>query len=65
MPCYVKNGLKGQITVKGKVFEDTMPANDLSPVEIAQVLTYICNSWGNKLSTIDEQLVQKKLAGCK
>jgi len=65
LPCYVKNGLKGQITVKGKVFEDTMPANDLSPVEIAQVLTYICNSWGNKLSTIDEQLVQKKLAGCK
>jgi len=65
LPCYVKNGLKGQITIKGKSFEDAMPANDLSPVEIAQVLTYVGNSFGNKLNTIDEQLVQKSLARCK
>lgn len=65
LPCYVKNGLKGQITIKGKAFDDTMPTNDLSPLEIAQVLTYIGNSWDNKLNTIDEQSVQKSLAGCK
>jgi mono/diheme cytochrome c family protein len=65
LPCYIKNGLKGQIVIKGKTFEDAMPANDLSPVEIAQVLTYIGNSFGNKLNTIDEQSVQKNLAGCK
>lgn len=65
LPCYLKNGLKGPISVNGKTFEDAMPANDLSPVEVAQVLTYIANSWGNKLSTIDEQSVQKNLAGCK
>jgi mono/diheme cytochrome c family protein len=65
LPCYIKNGLKGQITIKGKTFDDAMPANDLSPVEIAQVLTYIGNSFGNKLNTIDEQSVQKGLAGCK
>ena len=65
LPCYVKNGLKGPITIKGKTFDDAMPANDLSPVEIAQVLTYVGNSFGNKLNTIDEQLVQKSLAGCK
>jgi len=65
LPCYIKNGLKGQIIVKGKTFEDSMPANDLSPVEIAQVLTYVGNTFGNKLSTIDEQSVQKNLAACK
>ena len=65
LPCYIKNGLKGQVTIKGKTFEDAMPANDLSPVEIAQVLTYIGNSFGNKLNTIDEQSVQKNLAVCK
>lgn len=65
LPCYIKNGLKGQITIKGKTFEDAMPANDLSPVEIAQVLTYVNNSFGNKLNTIDEQSVQKSLANCK
>ncbi len=65
LPCYVKNGIKGQITIKGKTFDDAMPANDLSPVEIAQVLTYIGNSFGNKLDTIDEQSVQKGLTSCK
>lgn len=65
LPCYIKNGVKGQIIVGGKTFEDAMPANDLSPVEIAQVLTYISNSFGNKLKTIDEQSVEKNLAACK
>ncbi|MGN6638165.1 MAG: c-type cytochrome, partial [Mucilaginibacter sp.] len=41
LPCFVKAGLKGKITVKGKDFEDIMPANDLTPQQIAQVLTYI------------------------
>src|ERR1700744_1245339 len=40
LPCFIKNGLKGKINVAGKVFEGEMPAADLSPVEIAQVLTY-------------------------
>jgi mono/diheme cytochrome c family protein len=65
LPCYIKDGLKGQIVIKNKTFEDAMPANDLSPVEIAQVLTYVGNSFGNKLNAIDEQSVQKSLAGCK
>jgi len=65
LPCYIKKGLKGQITIKGKTFEDVMPANDLSSVEIAQVLTYIGNSFGNKLNTIDEQSVQKDLVSCR
>ena len=57
----LKMGLKGTITINGKTFDDAMPANDLSPVEIAQVLTYIGNSFGNKLNTIDEQSMQVEL----
>ena len=65
LSCYIKNGLKSPITIKGKTFEDAMPANDLSPIEIAEVLTYIGNSFGNKLNTIDEQSVQNNLTSCK
>jgi mono/diheme cytochrome c family protein len=65
LACYIKWGLKGQITINGKTFDDAMPANDLSPVEIARVLTYIGNSFGNKLNTINEQTVQADLAKCK
>jgi mono/diheme cytochrome c family protein len=65
LACSIKSGLKGPIVIKGKTFDDAMPANDLSPLEIAQVLTYIGNSFGNKLNTIDEQQIQVDLAKCK
>jgi mono/diheme cytochrome c family protein len=65
LACYVKSGLKGQISIKGKTFDGLMPANDLSPMEIAQVLTFAGNSFGNKLNTIDIQQVEADLAKCK
>lgn len=65
LPCFIQSGLKGKITVKGKEFEDTMPANDLTPQQIAQVLTYITNSFGSKLGTVDEQQVEANLEKCK
>src|ERR1700753_536484 len=65
LSCFITIGLKGQITIKGKTFDEAMPANDLSPIEVAQVLTYIGNSFGNKLNTINEQAVQIDLAKCK
>jgi mono/diheme cytochrome c family protein len=65
LACFITSGLKGQITIKGRTFDDAMPANDISPIEVAQVLTYIGNSFGNKLNTINEQTVQADLAKCK
>jgi mono/diheme cytochrome c family protein len=65
LACSIKSGLKGPITVKGKTFDDAMPTNDLTPIEIAQVLTYIGNSFGNKLNIINEQEVQTDLPKCK
>ena len=65
LACSIKFGLKGPVAIKGRTFDDVMPANDLSPVEIAQVLTYIGNSFGNKLSTINEQSVQADLVKCR
>lgn len=43
----VANGLQGPITVNGKSFNGVMPAWDLSDEDIANVLTYVYNSWGN------------------
>jgi mono/diheme cytochrome c family protein len=65
LACYLKSGLKGQITIRGKAFDDSMPANDISSMEIAQVLTYVGNSFGNKLNTIDVQQVEEALGKCK
>lgn len=45
----VKFGQTGEIIVKGKKFNNTMPQPvGLSNQEIADVMNYIRNSWGNK-----------------
>lgn len=65
LACYLRSGLTGKITVNGKIFDDKMPAADLAPMEMAQVLTYVTNSFGNKLGvkTIDQ--VNADLKNCK
>jgi mono/diheme cytochrome c family protein len=65
LACFVKYGLKKEVTIKSRLFNEVMPANDLSPMEIAQVLTYIGNSFNNKLNTIDLRQTEDNLAGCK
>ena len=56
LACYINFGLKGAITIDKRQFEGMMPANNLSPMEVAQVITYITNSFGNKLglTTVDQ-----------
>ena len=53
----VVHGRTGAITVNGKQFDSVMPPmSQLSDEEIANVLTYVSNSWGNKgwlVSTTD------------
>ena len=45
----VLHGRTGPITVNGKNFDSVMPPmTQLSDAEIANVLTYVSNSWGNK-----------------
>jgi mono/diheme cytochrome c family protein len=44
----VLNGLTGQVKVNGNTFNGAMPAwNHLSNDELANILTYVFNSWGN------------------
>lgn len=46
----VKYGQTGEIIVKDKKFNNTMPSMGLSNQEIADVMNYIRNSWSNKQS---------------
>jgi mono/diheme cytochrome c family protein len=66
LACFVKYGIQETIiTVKGKAYEGAMPATDLAPIEVAQVLTYITNSFGNKMGIIVSEQAEKDLEGCK
>lgn len=41
-------GQQGELTVNGKKYNGVMPAPGLDDQDIADVLNYIRNSWGNK-----------------
>ena len=58
----VLNGLGGPITVKGREFGQTvmLPWRDsLKDEDVATVLTFIRNSWGNKAPAVDPALVKQ------
>ncbi len=54
------HGLSGEITVNGKKYNSIMPSQQLSDDEVANVLTYVYNSWGNNGAVISPAEVQKR-----
>nr|WP_299226724.1 cytochrome c [uncultured Psychroserpens sp.] len=56
----IKYGLSGEIEVNGETYNSVMLSQGLSDSEIADVMNYITNSWGNKnTSLITEEEVSK------
>lgn len=55
----VKYGLSGPITVNGQKYDNVMPSPGLSDKEIADVLNYISNSWGNTKDFVSEGMVKE------
>jgi len=55
----ILNGLTEEITVNGQVYFGEMTPQDLNDREIADVLNFIMNSWGNKGETVLETEVSK------
>ena len=59
----VKYGQSGPIVVNGKNYNNTMPPMGLTDEEVANVMNYVMNSWGNKQKkqvTIGEVFTIKK-----
>ena len=44
----VKYGMSGEITVNNKIYNSVMSPLGLDSKEVADVMNYITNSWGNK-----------------
>lgn len=64
--CIIKNGMNKPIVINGKTYEGKMPAfAELENIDIAQVLVYVTNSFGNKQGMYKHQLVEEDLKKCK
>lgn len=54
------HGLSGEITVNGKKYNSIMPSQQLKDEEVAAVLTYVYNSWGNNGTEVSPEMVGKR-----
>lgn len=55
----VTGGLQGLITVNGKSYNAAMPPQPLSDEDVANVLTYVYNNWGNTMLEVTPQEVKR------
>jgi cytochrome c551 len=63
--CMIKNGYAKPMMVNGVDYNMVMPAfGTLSPLEIAEITTYIGNKWGNKVGFIQVNQVENYLKNC-
>jgi nitrite reductase (NO-forming) len=62
----VMNGLSGPVTVKGQTYNSVMPPmSQLNDDEIANILTFVRNSWGNKGDAVSSKEVAQVRASTK
>lgn len=63
--CLIKNGQTGEMTVNGKVYNRAMPGFPLlTELEMAEVVTYIYNAWGNEEGHVNILQVGEELKNC-
>ncbi len=57
---FVMNGHDGTVLVKNKLYMDAMPSFNFNDEEVADVLSYVMNSWGNKGGVVTPLEVAKE-----
>jgi mono/diheme cytochrome c family protein len=63
--CFIVYGLNDSIKINGIVYDGKMPAEKhLAAIDLAKVLTYITNSFGNQQGIYDVKEVEKNLNNC-
>lgn len=66
LACIIRNGQQGEIKINNITYDEIMPGNEtLADIDIAQVIVYITNSFGNKQGFYDAEAVRSDLKTCK
>ena len=63
--CLMRNGIEGEIVVNGISFNQPMPPKpSLTDIELAEIATYIYNSWDHNKGIIETKEVAEILETC-
>ena len=65
LACQIRNGVEGEMEVNGIVFNQPMPPiPQLTPLEIAEIITYVNNNWGEQKGLYDVKAAESALKNC-
>ena len=65
LACIIRYGQEGEIEVNGRSYNQIMTGiPELNEVEIANVLNYVFNSWGNEQTFISPDEIEEQLKAC-
>ena len=65
LACQIRYGLENEIVVNGISFNEKMPGiPTLTPLEIAEIITYVNNTWGDQPGLYDVKRTEKALNNC-
>ena len=54
LPCIIRDGLSGEITVAGRVFNQAMPGDSrITDEEITLIIDFMLEEWGHKPLALD------------
>lgn len=66
LACLIKNGITDvPVTIHGKAYEGKMPGFNLADIDLAQLIVYITNDFGNKQGMYTTEQVANDLLSCK
>lgn len=66
LACMVTYGLAGEIKINQQSYNFKMPANqNLAPIDLAKLLTFVTNSFGNQQGIYDVTEIEKHLKNCR
>ncbi|MGY4386131.1 mono/diheme cytochrome c family protein [Pedobacter sp. UYP24] len=63
--CFIKNGLTDTIFVNSNKYDGKMPAENFANIDIAQIIVYVTNTFGNKHGNYSQEQVATDLSNCK
>lgn len=64
--CAIRNGVAGEKQIAGKKFNQPMSAIDnLTDLEIAEIITFLTTTWGQGHQTTEAKTVQELIDNCR
>lgn len=65
IPCIIRHGQKGEILVNGIVFNQIMPGEKYTAIQINNMINYINTAWGNDIPSVTIKQTDERLKSCK